>query len=256
VPMDIRTSEGAGHLAVRATGDLTVRTVPDLRDALLKAAAEQPLGLLCDLRQVRATRESLTILHVVADQVADWPASPLAVVAHDQVLLDQLDRLGLRRRLPVAPDDDQAVAALRYSPRFLRVSTRLDPGADAPARARGFTGEHLRRWQVGEAVDPALWVISELVTNAVMHAGTELTVRVSLTSRRVGVAVGDRGTGHVVRPRDGGSDAGWGLTVVEHLTRSWGVLPRTGEGVVVWAVLDVDVSGSRALPQQPVVRQA
>src|SRR4051812_36670446 len=82
--MDIRTSEGAGHLAVRATGDLTVRTVPDLRDALLKAAAEQPLGLLCDLRQVRATRESLTILHVVADQVADWPASPLAVVAHDR----------------------------------------------------------------------------------------------------------------------------------------------------------------------------
>jgi len=38
--------------------------------------------------------------------------------------------------------------------------------------------------------------------------------------------------------------------VVEHLTRSWGVLPRIGDGVVVWAVLDVDVPTSRALPLQ------
>jgi anti-sigma regulatory factor (Ser/Thr protein kinase) len=247
--MDISISEGAGYLAVHATGELSLRTVPDLRDSLLKAAAEQPMGLICDLRDARATRESLTILHVVADQVADWPGSPLAVVARDQVLLDQLGRLGLRRRLPVVPDLDQASAALRYSPRFLRVATRLDPTADAPAAARAFTGEHLRRWQVGEAVEPAQWVVSELVTNAVVHAGTELTVRVSL-SGRVGVAVGDRGTGRVAPTGAVGADTGWGLVVVEQLTRSWGVLPRVGDGVVVWAVLDVDIPTTRALPQQ------
>jgi anti-sigma regulatory factor (Ser/Thr protein kinase) len=247
--MEIRITDGAGYLAVHAVGDLTLRTVPDLRDGLLKAAAEQPRGLICDLRDVRATRESLTILHVVADQVADWPGSPLAVVARDQPLLDQLGVLGLRRRLPVVPDSDQASAALRYSPRFLRVATRLDPTVDAPAAARAFAGEHLRRWQVDEAVEPAQWVVSELVTNAVVHAGTELTVRVSL-SGRVGVAVGDRGTGRIARAASEGADTGWGLTVVEQLSRSWGVLPRMGDGVVVWAVLDVDVPTSRALPLQ------
>ena len=45
-------------------------------------------------------------------------------------------------------------------------------------------------------------------------------------------------------------ETGWGLTVVEQLTRSWGVLPRMGDGVVVWAVLDVEVPTSRALPSQ------
>ena len=132
--MDIRIIEAPGYLAVHAVGDLSLRTVPDLRDALLKAAAEQPRGLVCDLRNVRATRESLTILHVVADQVADWPASPLAIVARDQVLLDQLGLLGLRRRLPVVPDLDQASAALRYSPRFLRVATLLAPSAERRRR--------------------------------------------------------------------------------------------------------------------------
>jgi hypothetical protein len=247
--MDIRISEGAGYLAVHASGALSLRAVPELRDSLLKAAAEQPTGLICDLRDVRATRESLTILHVVADQVADWPGSPLAVVARDQVLLDQLGLLGLRRRLPVVPDLDQASAALRYSPRFLRAATRLDPTAGAPAAARAFAGEHLRRWQVGDAVEPAQWVVSELVTNAVLHAGTELTVRVSL-SGRVGVAVGDRGTGRLPRTGAEGADTGWGLTVVEQLTRSWGVLPRVGDGVVVWAVLDGEVPTTCALPQQ------
>src|SRR3954471_21616658 len=140
--MDIRTSEGAGHLAVRATGDLTVRTVPDLRDALLKAAAEQPLGLLCDLRQVRATRESLTILHVVADQVADWPASPLAVVAHDQVLLDQLDRLGVGRPPPAGRarrrPGGRGAAVLPALP------AGLDPAGPQRGRARASPGLHRR----------------------------------------------------------------------------------------------------------------
>jgi anti-sigma regulatory factor (Ser/Thr protein kinase) len=99
-------------------------------------------------------------------------------------------------------------------------------------------------------VEAAQWVVSELVTNAVVHAGTELTVRVSLAGRRVGVAVGDRGAGKVTRPPTPGSGGGWGLTVVEQLTRSWGVLPRTGEGAVVWAVLDADASASTALPEQ------
>ena len=252
--MKIRFTDGAGYLAVQARGDLSLRTVPELRDALLKASAEQPRGLVCDLREVRATRESLTILHVVADQVADWPASPMAVVATGQPMLDQLGRLGLRRRLPVVTDLEQAAAALRYSPRFLFAATHLEPTVDAPAAARAFAGWRLERWRAGDVIEAAQWVVSELVTNAVVHAGTELTVRVSLTGRRVGVAVGDRGTGRVNRSVTTGENGGWGLTVVEQLTRSWGVPPRMGEGAVVWAILDADAPATTALPQQATAR--
>ena len=250
LPMDISIDEGPGYLAVRGVGDLSLRTVPALRDGLLKASAEQPRGLVCDLRQVRAAREALTILHVVADQVDDWPSSPLAVVAAGPAMLDHLALLGVRRRLPVVPDLAQAGAALRYSPRFLRVATILEPTVDAPAAARAFVGAHLTRWQVGEAVEPAQWVVSELVTNAVVHAGTQLTVRVSLTGHRVGVAVADRGTVRAAGAAARGVDTGWGLTVVEQLTRSWGVLPRMGDGVAVWAILDIEAPSSRALPHQ------
>src|SRR3712207_549234 len=89
VPVEITVEEGAGYLAVHVRGLLSLRTATELRDVLLKAAAEQPRGLVCDLTEAAATREGLTVLHVVADRVADWPSSPIALVASAPPLLDQ-----------------------------------------------------------------------------------------------------------------------------------------------------------------------
>jgi hypothetical protein len=244
--VDVTVEQGAGYLAARVRGLLSPRTATDLRDVLLKAAAEQPRGLVCDLTEAAATREGLTVLHVVADQVADWPSSPIAVVASAPPLLDQLDRLGLRRRMPVVGDLGQAAAALRHSPRLLLASTQLPPTVDAPAAARAFVAAALTRWQAAGIVEGARWVVSELVTNAVVHARTDMTVRVSLSGRRVGLSVSDRGREGRVH-LDGDS---WGLRVVGQLARTWGVLPRLGDGSTVWVVLDVDVPASAVLPTQ------
>jgi hypothetical protein len=244
--VDITVEQGAGYVAARVRGMLSLRTASDLRDVLLKAAAEQPRGLVCDLSQAAATREGLTVLHVVADRVAEWPSSPIAVVASAPPLLDQLDRLGLGHRMPVVADLGQAAAALRHSPRLLLASTQLPPTVDAPAAARAFVAAALSRWQAAGIVEGARWVVSELVTNAVVHARTDMTVRVSLTGRRVGLSVADRGQADSIR-LDADS---WGLRVVGRLARTWGVLPRLGEGSVVWVVLDVDVPASAVLPTQ------
>ena len=201
---------------------------------------------MCDLSEAAATREGLRVLHVVADQVADWPSSPIVLVASAPPLLDQLDRLGLRRRMPVVPDLAQAATALRHSPRLLLSSTHLPATVDAPAAARAVVGAALTRWQAPGIVEGARWVVSELVTNAVVHARTDMTVRVSLSGRRVGLSVADRGKAGAVR-LDGES---WGLRVVGQLARTWGVLPRLGDGSVVWVVLDVDVPASAVLPAQ------
>jgi anti-sigma regulatory factor (Ser/Thr protein kinase)/anti-anti-sigma regulatory factor len=245
--MDIEVVEGAGYLVVHVRGLLSLRTATELRDVLLKAAAEQPRGIVCDLTEAAATREGLSVLHVVADQVADWPSTPIALVASAPPLLDQLKRLGLRLRLPVVSDLSQAPAALRHSPRLLLATTQLPPTVDAPAASRAFVGAALTRWRAPDIVEGAQWVVSELVTNAVVHAHTDVTVRVSLAGHRVGLSVSDRGSAGTVRRGVAGA---WGLHVVEQLARGWGVLPRLGGGTVVWAVLNVDVPVSAVLPQQ------
>jgi anti-anti-sigma regulatory factor len=246
--VEIEVVGGNRHLVVRPRGLLSLRTATRLRDVLLKAAAEEPRGLVCDLTGARATPEGLTVLHVVADQVADWPASPMVVVASDPVLVQQLERLGLLRRLTVVHGHDEAEAALRRAPRLLRVTIDLPPTLDAPAAARAFVGAALTRWQVPSVLEEAHWVVSELVTNAVLHARTDLTVRVALSRHRVNLSVSDRGQGRRVEP--GG---GYGLTVVERLSRTWGSLPRLGGGTVVWAVLDV-APRAAVVPYQAVRR--
>jgi anti-sigma regulatory factor (Ser/Thr protein kinase)/anti-anti-sigma regulatory factor len=250
MPMEITLSEGTGYLLVRPCGCLSLRTVTHLRDVLLKAAAEQPRGIVCDLREIWAAGAALTILHVVADQVADWPGTPVVLVVEDPAVGRQLDRLGLARRFTVVADLGAAAAALRHAPGFLVSSMTLPPTEDAPATARAFVAAALGRWQAEVAADVARWVVSELVTNAVVHARSEITVRVSLWGRRVGLAVGDRGPGGIKAPLLPGVDGGWGLTVVDELTRSWGVLPRLTSGWVVWAVVDGDRPGARVVPQQ------
>jgi anti-sigma regulatory factor (Ser/Thr protein kinase) len=245
--VDTTVVEGPGYLAVQVRGLLSLRTATELRDVLLKAAAEQPRGIVCDFSAGAATREGLTVLHLVADQVADWPSSPIALVASAPALLVQLDRLGLSRRMPVVPDLHQAAAALRHSPRLLLATTHLPPVVDAPAAARAFVAAALTRWRADGIVEGARWVVSELVTNAVVHARTDMTVRVSLAGPRVGISVSDRGAAGGIRR---GAEGGWGLHVVEQLGRSWGVLPRLGGGAVVWVVLDVDVPASAVLPEQ------
>jgi anti-sigma regulatory factor (Ser/Thr protein kinase) len=245
--VDTTVVEGPGYLAVHARGLLSLRTATELRDVLLKAAAEQPRGLVCDLSEAAATREGLTVLHVVADQVANWPSSPIALVASAPPLLDQLERLGLSRRMPVVPDLAQAAAALRHSPRLLLATTHLPPTLDAPALARAFVAAALTHWHGDDIVEGARWVVSELVTNALVHARTDMTVRVSLVGRRVGLSVSDRGSAGTIRA---GAPEAWGLHVIEKLARSWGVLPRLGGGNVVWVVLDVDAPVSTVLPEQ------
>lgn len=91
----------------------------------------------------------------------------------------------------------------------------------------------------GEALDALLIVVSELVTNAVLHAGLSseqlLTLRVTRLHDRVRVEVIDHGEGfdpaRVMRiePTVAG---GYGLRIVARLSERWGTQPDSG---TVWA---------------------
>ena len=114
--------------------------------------------------------------------------------------------------------------------------------------ARVFVREQLEQWGVGEHVWVATTVISELVTNAVLHARTDFSVTVELAGPVLTLRVADASPTVPVRRRyDDAAATGRGLALLEELTSGWGV-EATGAGKVVWCTIDASVgAGSTAV---------
>lgn len=76
--------------------------------------------------------------------------------------------------------------------------------------------------------------LSELVSNAIQHAGTrgELQLTLALERGRLRVEVADPGRGFAPGPSAKGDEGGWGLRIVDKLADDWGV--ESGERTVVW----------------------
>jgi anti-sigma regulatory factor (Ser/Thr protein kinase) len=117
--------------------------------------------------------------------------------------------------------------------------------ASVPA-ARQFVREFL----AGEDVDsvlalPALLLTSELVTNGVIHAHTDLDLQAEVANDSLRVEVIDHGDGCPV-PGHAAPDAEWGrgLSVVSELATRWGVVMEPG-WKSVWFELRCPMSPSR-----------
>jgi hypothetical protein len=109
----------------------------------------------------------------------------------------------------------------------------------SPARARRFVTDGLVAWGCADLIEDAAVIVSELATNAIIHAQTAFTVALSRRSGgRIRIAVADTSP---VRPRPrhaGPRDAsGRGLSLVEALSVRWGTDLVPG-GKVVWADVD------------------
>lgn len=105
------------------------------------------------------------------------------------------------------------------------------------SEARRLVASTLRDWSRPSAIDDACLVVSELVTNAVIHAGTECTLTLRLGADDVLIEVGDTGHGtpepQLLRPSVPG---GHGLRVVSALSTAWGIVP-SDLGKSVWVRL-------------------
>ena len=129
-----------------------------------------------------------------------------------------------------------------------KVCTTFPPEVASVAAARRFVGETLRGWGVDD-VDDAMLLTSELVTNAVVHAGTEVEVVCETLGGRVRVEVHDR---HQARriPVPGDQVSGRGLLFPETLATSWGVTYGQG-GKHVWFTLPGGTGGEHWTPPPP-----
>jgi anti-sigma regulatory factor (Ser/Thr protein kinase) len=234
--MDITTATRPDHIVVRPSGDLTRADAATFRDVLLEVATEQPDALVVDLRDVHVEPSALRILVVVADDVGQWPACPLVLLAPPGPALDRLPGLGLTRRLLVLRDPALIEDALPVTPISHRCRRRLPADPRSPGRARRIVAETLATWHCPEQVTETTLVVDELVTNAVEHAGTQIDLYLSLRGRRLTVAVGDAST-DPTRPRVAAvsEESGRGLLLVQSLVYRWGTVFRPGRGKIVWA---------------------
>jgi serine/threonine-protein kinase RsbW len=110
------------------------------------------------------------------------------------------------------------------------------------ALARAELQQTIATWDLKALEDAALVVLSELITNAVVHArvprGREIETRYRREEDGIRIEVHDAAAElPVLRTPDTGSDCGRGLALVAALADQWAVSERNGVGKVVWAVL-------------------
>jgi PAS domain S-box-containing protein len=132
-----------------------------------------------------------------------------------------------------------------------RAAATFEPVGRSVATARGFVRDTLQGWGLGDIVDDAVVLTSELVTNAVVHAGTSAEVLCLREEHAVRVEVADRYPERELPLHDGGlpppgnhdREGGRGLLLCSALATRWGV-DYTASDKRVWFRLD--------LPERPV----
>jgi anti-sigma regulatory factor (Ser/Thr protein kinase) len=117
---------------------------------------------------------------------------------------------------------------------------RIDASADSIAEARRMVVAQLTSWGLDDLADDARLIVSELLTNAALHAHPPVSMKLTRLSSGVKLEVSDGSTDMPIVQRVG-TDVmtGRGWTLIAALSRDWGVLPQPG-GKVIWATLQLD----------------
>ncbi|MER5665881.1 SpoIIE family protein phosphatase [Streptomyces mirabilis] len=235
----------AGHLA-------PLLRHPDGRTEEVQVEGGLPLGILADAEFPMTTCALApgTVIVMVTDGLVEAVDLPLdegmdrtrtALAGADPAdpgemadeLLGELD----------PREDDVALLLLRYDgmkTRPIRAGWAVWRLPDAVMHARRFTARALRRWKVEEVTDAALLVVSELVTNGLVHTQGPVRVDLMLRGDRVRVSVSDCSPRAPAKPVivDWDATGGRGLLLVEAMSESFGSVPVAG-GKQVWSELVV-----------------
>lgn len=121
-----------------------------------------------------------------------------------------------------------------------RAAVRLDPVPTSAREARHFVNNTLSSWQQDQLAEMACLLVSELVTNSILHARSPIALELHLSPGRLHVEVLDESSALPSRLEvDDTTLTGRGLTLVEVCAETWGVLTRD-VGKAVWFDLLAD----------------
>ena len=162
----------------------------------------------------------------------------------------QCDAERWHRRLPVPARQQGTGRGAVHRHRPVRQARRLsfDGQSGVVPLARDFARQALHAWgwlpaasaDRRAAAEDVLLVVSELVTNACLHAEGPEELRIACDNKVLRVEVSDRGAGQPAprTPHRAGRPGGHGMFIVQRLCLDWGVVRTPGvAGKTVWAEL-------------------
>jgi serine phosphatase RsbU (regulator of sigma subunit)/anti-sigma regulatory factor (Ser/Thr protein kinase) len=132
-------------------------------------------------------------------------------------------------------------------------SASLPADQRSPAQARRHLRAALAPAGLEHVLDDALVLVTELVTNAVVHAGTAVELHLDTTAPGLRVEVVDHGPGSSLTlraPAPESSESGRGLHILDALASRWGTTHGPGSKSV-WFELDRPVPSPAASPARP-----
>lgn len=118
--------------------------------------------------------------------------------------------------------------------------------------ARGQVDAICQRQGLADLRDTATLLVSELVTNAIMHGAGEVTLSVACTPQELTIGVSDESSAAPEVDRDPPPDrpGGRGLFLVESLATNWSYVMFPG-GKLVWFCLNGSETGNSAEAPRP-----
>lgn len=244
------TDFDTGIVEITARGVLDASTVPVMRGAVIKATAEDPNSIVVDLNDTAITSNDVAAVFIsLAGRLSERMIG-LAVYAGPGDTADVLHRV-LAGCVPVRDDRSGAIAALADSnERYRRLHMHLMPVPRAAAQARALVDLACTNWGLDIDRDVARLVVTELVTNSVKHAGTDVDVSIIWAGAHLIIEVRDRSTimpGMATDAPGTNLSKGWGLTLVDATVTSWG-FHATATGKTVWATLRLRAPGHHHVP--------
>lgn len=249
--VDVDMEEGSAWY-VRAGHLPPVLRHPDGVTEVVQADGGPPLGVILQadfpmssLRLQPGTVVALTTDGLVESKEADIDEG-LDRLARELSVSDPA-HLGLVADALLANagrDDDIALLLMRYdgmATRPLREGWTVWRVPEAARHARRFTKRTMRTWGVTQETDTVLLVVSELVTNALVHTDGQVRLDLTLVNDRFRVAVADTSPRTPAKPTNIGWEAtgGRGILLVEAVSAAWGTVPVSG-GKQVWAEVALD----------------
>ena len=122
----------------------------------------------------------------------------------------------------------------------MQLQASFAPVPASAGDARRLVGGALEEWGLDSVEETALLLLTELMSNGVRHANTELTLLLTYDGSRIHLGVSDEDEHPaaltVATPTTHG---GWGLRLVDLLSSDWGTITER-HGKTVWFDLDVD----------------
>ncbi|HET6693499.1 MAG TPA: ATP-binding SpoIIE family protein phosphatase [Pedococcus sp.] len=205
-----------------------VRPVQTLKLAVGEVLLAFTDGLL-ERRASSLAEGEMRLLEVLDNLTADSPRTVC-----QQVIESMVDPGGFE-------DDCALLAVGRSSVEHRSAALVVPPVPEAVRPARDWARAQMNDWGIGEGEQFAVVTgLSELVTNTVLHAGTDAHVSLELDGTRLTLTVSDTGTrGEPTTPAQGGAATrGRGLKLVRSISDAFGT-HRSATGSTVWFEVEV-----------------